>query len=670
MIQRCFIIAFFCLILLYCDDPYLYGQTGQSRSQKSALLSAKEDLQISPYTGYTRDHWLEITERIIAGALAHFNKETGLPEFTVPDGFTAYDEIRWKSPVEEEKRILERLMMAVLIYTSSTGRDEVPGHVGSVSQPFIDAIVRGTDPGSPGYWGDPPEYDQVGSTFALAVYMEPERYWDPLTDSQKTNLLSFFQKQVHTRAYDNNHYYFHTVPVELLDQHRIASNREYLFRMNERLMGWYRGNGWFLDGSNRGFDHYNLWGFQLFNQVLYSYNPGWRERFGERIKHTTERFLETLPYLYGRDGGPIPWGRSLSYRFAGTAAIAWAVINGMNTLPPGQARRLASGSLKYFWEHECLDENNWLSVGYWGANASVAEAYLCYGDGYWATHGLACLLIPETDPFWTSTEKPIPADGAGGRLAVQGADFTLHVSDIDGEATMFPAGQPFAHSRERWQTGAKYDQHAYSGYLGFCVAGEGGGNLGAGRSGYSYDGQQWLFRERAKAMLVSEDHLLSSYTLQPGNQDEIVTHTLVGRAGEIHIFWHNHPDPVYLYLGGYGISIPGPEVLEEYKSDSLIHISGNEYHSLIQILEAADGNLSSNILNPRKGWEHSHLFGGTGVFPIWKSRDPVPPNTPQVFFVNGTRNRDAEPVAAEIRMEKGILSIIFEDKAYSIQFPY
>ena len=74
-------------------------------------------------------------------------------------------------------------------------------------------------------------------------------------------------------------------------------------------------------------------------------------------------------------------------------------------------------------------------------------------------------------PFWTAVEEPIPADGAGGKFAVPGAQFTIRISPIDGEGRLFPVGQPFAMDRKRWQTGAKYDQHGYSSYLGFCVLG-------------------------------------------------------------------------------------------------------------------------------------------------------------------------------------------------------
>ncbi len=679
MIKKQLVLALFCFMLAYGEIADLYSQSIKSFSAVLGGLKANDDIIISPYTGYTRDHWLEITEKIIAGALLHFNEETGIPDLSVQDGFTAYEKIRSKSPVEESKRILERMMMAVIIYTKATGKDEVPGYHGSISQPFINAMIAGTDPENPNYWGDPPMYDQVGSTFAMAAYIEPERYWDPFSEKQQKNLLNFFEKQVQTKAYDNNHYYFHTVPVDLLEQNGLASNRDYLTSMNERLMGWYRGDGWFLDGSNRGFDYYNLWGFQLFNQVLYKFNPQWQEQFGDRIEFTTARFLETLPLLFGRDGGPIPWGRSLSYRFAGNAAIAWAVINGTSTLPPGQARRMASGTMKYFWEHGCLDKNNLLSIGYWGTNASIAEPYLCYGDGYWATHGLACLLIPESDPFWTSKEEAIPADGEGGKMAVQGAQFSLRVSDIDGEARMFPAGQPYAQNRKKWQNSAKYDQHAYSSYLGFCVLGEGGGSIGAGRSGYSYDGKNWFYRERAKAMFISDDLQISTYRLQPGenqsevmveNRDEVITHTIVGNDGEILVFWHNNPDPIYLYLGGYGISLQDSKDMKELKSDTAIYMNDGQYHTVIQAIQAADGKFQSKILIPREGWEHTHLFGGLGAFPYWRSVDPVQPNMPQVFYVNGTRNRMANLVDAKILTYQGVLRIHFEGFDYSIRIPY
>ncbi|HUX59567.1 MAG TPA: DUF2264 domain-containing protein [Bacteroidales bacterium] len=681
------------VFVLFC-----YTVIGQSNLKGTMVspternhLKAPNNFKNSPYSGYTREHWLEITEKIIAGVLPYFDKKTGMPFLPFALGDEAFEKLQ--SPKSDgkplgidmiegrikPKRPLERIMMAVIIYTTATGKDNVPGYEGSISSPFIKAITKGTDPDDQDFWGDPVPYDQVGSIFALGIYLNPKFFWDPLGQKQKENLLNYFKKQTLTQTYAGNHYYFHMTAVPLLEKYGYESNREYYTQMFERLMGWYRGDGWFLDGVNRGFDYYNMWGFQLYNQVLDKFDQTWHLQFGSEIKRTTDRFLETFPYFFGRDGGPVPWGRSLSYRFASNAAIAWAVINHTSTLPPGEARRIASGSLKYFWEHGCLGENNLLNVGFWGDNAGAGEKYLYPGDPYFATMGLACLLIPESDPFWTSVEEPMPADGAGGKLAVPGAQFVFRVSPIDGESRMFPVGQPLSQSRSVWQNGAKYDQHAYSSYLGWCVTWEDQPDIGAGRSGYSYDGVKWYYRERARPVLIESDHLVSTYPLKPKKEDlnradfsrdEIITHTLVGNDGEIHIFWHNNPDPIFLHIGSYGIGVPhGTDLVREVNKQHII-IKGGDYYSELRPLNAPEGKLDAVVLEPVEGWKHTHLFGGKGAYPFWHSSAPIPPNTPMIFYTNGTRGRLPGHYAISIQKYPGLIKIQFEGKLFEINIPY
>ncbi|HBL76168.1 MAG: hypothetical protein A2W90_08730 [Bacteroidetes bacterium GWF2_42_66] len=644
------------------------GHVSCKEAQKNQFTHATKNHTLSPYTGYTREHWLEITEQIIAGVLPYFDRETGMPHLNK----NSYDycNLKFKDSREENKRALERSMMAVIIYTTATGKDEVPGYNGSISAPYIKAITKGTDPGSPVFWGNPEPFDQVGSVFALGAYLNPVLFWDPLSEAQKRNILNYLQKQAFNKTYDNNHHFFHMVAAPLLEKYGYDANREHLAQMFERLLGWYRGDGWFIDGSNRGFDHYNLWGFQLYLHVLDKFDKKWHDQFGARIKQVSAHFFETLPFLFGRDGGPIPWGRSLSYRFADNAAIAWASLSGNCTLPPGQARRIASGELKYFWKHGCLDDNKLLTIGYWAANASVAEGYISPGDPYWATHGLACLLIPEDDPFWTAVEEPMPADGAGGKLAVPGAQFTVRVSPIDGEARLYPAGQPFKHDRKSWQIGTKYDQYAYSSYLGFCTVGEGGPAIGAGRTGFSVNGIDWVYNERAMPVKVEADHVESKYLLEPNGYDEIIKHNLIGNDGEIHVFWHNKPEPIYLFLGGYGIRVSHGEIPDEEKKPDGITLKFKEYYSIIRLVNCLEGVLDTELLDPSNGWAHTHLFGGKSAFPSWKSKNPVPPLTPLIIYTNGTRGRYPLPTKIKLLESPGLLRIQFEGKWFEINIPY
>jgi hypothetical protein len=270
------------------------------------------------------------------------------------------------------------------------------------------------------------------------------------------------------------------------------------------------------------------------------------------------------------------------------------------------------------------------------------------------------------DPFWTAVEEPIPADGSGGMIALNGAELTIRVSPLDGEARLFPVGQPFTHGREKWQTGIKYDQYSYSSFLGFCVVGEGGPEIGAGRSGYSFDGFAWHFRERSEPVLISNRHLIDKYSLGENKLYDIITHTIIGNDGELHIFWHNYPDSIYLYLGGYGINVHPDQLLTEDRKENCIELSGGDYYSVIKSIQTPEGKFEATRLVPREGWIHTHLFGGDGAFPLWKSRKPVPPNVPLIFYTNGTRGR--RPVIGDIEVEeKGIiLKIQFEGKWYTI----
>ena len=662
-------------IFLFCIT--LTGMPPAKVKKDIRTLSARADTVLSPYTGYTRAHWLELTEKIIAGALPHLDKQTGLPDLTAFGENEAFLKRMIEKPLIARRQAFERIMMAVVIYTTATGKDRISGYNGSISAPFLTAITQGTDPDSPSYWGISEPYDQVGCVFALGIYLNPTLFWDKLNDRQKENLLTYFTHHTHNQAYDNNHHYFHMLPSPLLMKYGKDSNRAHLDSMYNRLMGWYRGDGWFIDGSNRGFDYYNHWGFHFKNLTLYRFDENWKQAHGAEIEKSVRQFLLNLPYLYGRDGGPVPWGRSLTYRFASNAALAWAAYDGINPLSPGLSRRIASGSMKYFWDHKCLGENGLLNLGFRGDNASVAEDYSAPGSPYWATHGLAFLLIPETDPFWTAREEPMPADLKGGRLILEGPQLLVKVSQTDGESKLFPVGQPFQFARNKWQTGIKYDQHSYSSSLGWCVLAEGGPDIGANRSGYSFDGKRWRYREHARAIRVETDYLVSHYYLndsdEPGklnsiNNYEIVTHALVGEEGEVHIFWHNNPEPIYLFLGGYGIQIPGNETLKADRQSGLI-LSGTTYQSGLSPVRTSEGETDYMLLEPLEGWADSHLWGGKGAYPYWKSSAKVKPNIPQVFYVNGTKDRPVRLPDIRAIIDQSILTIRFEGKEFKIKIP-
>ncbi len=80
--------------------------------------------------------------------------------------------------------------------------------------------------------------------------------------------------------------------------------------------------------------------------------------------------------------------------------------------------------------------------------------------------------------------------------------------------------------------------------------------------------------------------------------------------------------------------------------------------------------METNFLKSGQGWNSTHLFGGIGAYPSWKSEQPVPPNVPVVFYVNGTRGR--RPIIGDIEVIKqgATLHIKFEGTWHIIQLPF
>ena len=117
------------------------GQAGRMRPE--AVLKAKENPQLSPYTGYTRAHWLEVCEKLIAGVLPYFDPETGLPELKGVPGETGHFKLQ-REFIGGRKEAFERSMMLVASYTAATGLDRVPGYKGSITAPYLKGIIKGT----------------------------------------------------------------------------------------------------------------------------------------------------------------------------------------------------------------------------------------------------------------------------------------------------------------------------------------------------------------------------------------------------------------------------------------------------------------------------------------------------------------------------------------------
>lgn len=615
------------------------------------LASLTANRELSPYTGWTRAHWVHLAQTWIGAYLATLDEKTSMPVVGGRIPANAHLETVAHYGMEE---FFDRHLILAAAWLKGTGITKAPGWKHDLAASCRRAIVAGTTPGHPHAWGELPPHSAFGNGLAMAILIAPEHFWDPLGPSERMNVGLHMKRLAEHSSHDNNHWYFHLAGVPIMERCGIPYDRAYFEEKWERLFGWYRGDGWYIDGSNQAYDYYNHWGFHYFNLLLYCGHEAWRERYGERIREVTRSFLRDYPLFFGADGASVPWGRSLIYRHALLAPLLWAQYAGISPLGPGLSRRIASGNLRYFFgrqEDGSVSPDGLLTPGYREHNPNLLETYNDQGSGYWSATGMVALALPPAHPFWTAVEEPLPADRSANVLRrIDGPKFLLH--QHAGRARLFCFEQP--RQSPAWQLSIKYGQQVYDGGVGFGVVGERGLDPGFNRVGYRLGDSAWHYRSSTTCEELADSYGVCSWTVcdhalpQGSEIGRLYQCTVPGDEVDIHMVYHTCGEPLFLSFGGLCIDARGDEDEGDYflgAKDRQAGVGTPRHFSAIAALDAVPGSFRVAPVVPEDAAFASHLHGGRGVFPVWTSVAAVPSRRMLVFASRaGSR---AEAAAAD-----------------------
>lgn len=218
----------------------------------------------------------------------------------------------------------------------------------------------------------------------------------------------------------------------------------------ERALGllesWYRGDGWYADGDGRAFDHYNGWALHLY-PVLDAHLSG----DADALAHHGGRLrahLDGFSLMFGADGALLHYGRSLTYRFAASAAVSLGAVTGHTPLTPGASRRIVSGSLRHFLDRGALTPDGLLSLGWYGPHEASLQEYSGPASPYWASKAFVALLAPADHPLWTDTEEPAPVEEADRVLSLPGPGLLLQSTRADGTVRLHNHGSDHVRPHE------------------------------------------------------------------------------------------------------------------------------------------------------------------------------------------------------------------------------
>ncbi|MCQ4043959.1 DUF2264 domain-containing protein [Streptantibioticus rubrisoli] len=390
----------------------------------------------SPLTGWTRAHWEAVADRLLDALVPYATP--GWARYCLPgrascsggasDGLEGY----------------ARSFLLASFRIAGAG-----GHVDRrLTERYARGLTTGTDRRSDEAWPLISERSQPmveAASIVIGLHETRRWIWDGLEQAVQQRVVDWLSGTIGKRTHDNNWRLFQVVCEQFLASVGAAYRQSDIDGGLDRIEDWYVGDGWYTDGTGRNFDHYNGWALHLY-PLLWARIAGDRAdparvaRYRDRLR----RFLAGYQHFFGADGAPVHQGRSLTYRFAAVAPVWLGALTDSTPLPPGRTRRLASGVLRHFTEHEVPDGRGLLTLGWYGPFLPVAQRYSGPASPYWAAKGFLGLLLPADHPVWTARELPLPVEESDQYVALPAPGWLLHGTRADGIVRLLNHGSDHA----------------------------------------------------------------------------------------------------------------------------------------------------------------------------------------------------------------------------------
>ncbi len=333
-----------------------------------------------------------------------------------------------------------------------------------------EGLIHGTDPAHPEYWGDIGDFDQRMVEMAVigtGLCFLPDRFWTALKRTEQENLYAWLDQINHYDMPKNNWRFFRIlVNIGFLrvgkpvDEARLREDLD-------MMEGHYVGDGWYFDYPTKR-DYYTLWGFHFYSLVyaaaMGKQDPERCARFLERARIIAPRFA----CWFDREGRGLPYGRSLTYRFAQSSFFSALALAGVTApgLGWGEIKNLVLSNLRFWLGMPIFDRGGALTVGYGYPNLCAAEGYNAPGSPYWALKTFFLLALPEDHPFWQAAETPFDPPR---RFLDEQVRLLLTRDAENRQVVAYTAGN---HAWEHMHEDEKYEKFAYSTQFAFSVTKE------------------------------------------------------------------------------------------------------------------------------------------------------------------------------------------------------
>jgi len=381
-----------------------------------------------------------------------------------------------------------------------------------------------------------------------------ENLTERFSERELMNLHAWLNQITDATMPDSNWNYF-AIMVQLgFKRAGLPYDQQAIDRRFAMMDAYYLGEGWYSDGPGRPKDYYISMAFHFYG-LIYATLSGDEAR-SEVLRQRSALFAEDFIYMSAPDGASVPFGRSLTYRFAMVAFWSAVAFSGLEVFTPGIVKGIILRHLRWWQQQPITDRDGILTLGFAYPNLAMCEDYNSPGSPYWALKTYLILALPESHPFWQADEQPLPTL-AETRVIPHAQQILIHTDHV----TLLTAGQ--LELNNYVNTEAKYTKFAYSSRFGFTIE--------RGRFGLKHaacdsmlllaDGDNYFRgRRECEAVRIDENYIFSRWS--PWHDVHIESWLVP--FGEWHLRLHriNSARTLQTVEGGFAVMKTEPQLSE------------------------------------------------------------------------------------------------------------
>ena len=364
------------------------------------------DYRLSPYTGMTRQGWIDAAEYLLEGAFTYI-RSLDDPMYFPKQLDKTYPNDEGQVPTAKLEGLCRTLFVAAPLLRENP---DLTLNGIKVADYYRHQLLNLIRPDSPSFIrhrnGGPSQILVEFGALAISLSVAKDILWEPLTQEQKDQLAATMLSYGNGPTIGSNWMFFNVFVISFFKEQGYAVNDQRMKENLENILKLYRGEGWYNDAP--AYDYYSMWAFQM-------YGPIWAQMYGHFYPEYAAQFMknqhdmiDNYPYMFSAEGQMNMWGRSIPYRFGAVVPLALLSYQKDPSVNYGWMRRIASATLLQFLQNPDFLEDNVPTMGFYGPFAPAVQIYSCRGSVYWCGKAFLSLLLPADDPFWTAKENNGP----------------------------------------------------------------------------------------------------------------------------------------------------------------------------------------------------------------------------------------------------------------------